>query len=286
MKKKLILLISTIIFVVLPSFANCDYLNYCSDKGNITSSPIGQFFSDKTGVTFLAEQFVDNSIKNELKKYTNQDFNVDLKAFNLSDLINGNFKSLTVTGNNIEIQGVHISSLKVQTLCDFNSIDIKQNTIKLKENMVLGVWLEISEEDLRNTFSYNNYADEFNKTDLSSLGLYSCRIYPETIGISDGKLYFTINAVSAGKHSPFDIAICGDIIVKDGNVIKSQINLINIFTGFDLTKFSNWLNPVQYMNFPVNILGYKAQVKIQNINLIENKAFINGIIFIPKEDTE
>lgn len=280
---KIILIVSLIIFCTLPTFASCNYMEYCPARKINNPSQIGDFFSDKTGANFLAEQFVNNLIKNELKKYTNQDFNVDLKAFSLNDLLSGDFKSLTITGSNLSIQGIHISSLKIQTLCDFNSIDIKQNPVKLKENMVLGVWAEFSAEDLRNTFSNEIYAKGFNKADLSPIGLHSCKIYPSTIGIADRKLYFTINALPVWKYSPFDIAICADVMVRDGKVIKSQINLINLFTGFDLTKFSNWLNPIQYMNFPLNLLNTTARVQIQDINISEdNKIFLNGVIFIPK----
>jgi hypothetical protein len=276
--KKLILILFILIFAK-PVFATCRYENFCPQNPK-TSSDFEQVLSQASGSNFVAEQFVNNYIKQELKKATEQDFNVDIKAFSVSDLLAGKFRSLSVGGQNIKLQGFYFSSLQLSTVCQFNYIDFK--TQKPKENMVLNFKTEISGEDLKNSFKYGGYAQQFNSTDFSPLGLSSCRIYPDTISISGGRIFFTINSAPYGNYKPFDISVAADINVAEGKVITSQISFINIYAGFDLTKFSNWLNPKQYMSFPTNILGNNAQVHIQDIKLVGDRAYVNAFIIIPK----
>lgn len=282
MKKWLLLIIFIALFST-PAFASCNYLNRCPQYPPNLSSNVNQFFSNATGTTFLAEQFAQKMIKQELAKATNQNFEVTVKAFSVEDLLAGKVKSIKITGNNVEIQGIHISSLKVQTLCNFNSININARPIKLRENAVLGVWAEFSGEDLRKSIEYKNYSQAVSTIDLSNLGISSFRVYSSTISMENGKLYFTINATPSGPYKPLDIAVGADINVQNGNVISSKINLINLYTGFDLSKFSNYLNPVNYLKFPINLAGnQKAEVQIQNVNIIGNRAFLYGTIFLPK----
>lgn len=281
--KRFFLLVSFILFFTAPVFATCDYLNRCPAYYPNVSSNLAQFFSNATGTTYLAEQFAQNMIKQELAKATNQIFEVNVKAFSLEDLFEGKFKSLTVTGSNIELGGIYLSSLKIQTLCNFNSVDIKSRPIKLRENAVLGVWVEFSAQDLRNSIEYGNHSQEVSKIDLSGLAISSFRVYSPTINIENGKLYFTINAKPMGPYKPMDISIGADIKVQDGNVISSKIDMINLYSGFNLTQFSNSLNPINYLKFPINLSGtQKAEVQIQDVNIVDNRAFLHAMIFIPK----
>lgn len=280
-------LISLIIFMLLfspKSFAACDYLNRCPEVNSGISSQTSQFFSNVTGTTFFAEQFAQNLIKNELKKATGQNFDVVLSTFSVEDLLKGNFKSLTVSGNNVEIQGFHFSYIKLQTLCGFNSVDINTKPIRIRENAVLDFSLELSGEDLKNTIEYGNYSKELSKIDLSRIGISSFYVYPSTIRIENEMLYFTINATPKGPYKPMDIIIGADIKVENEKIISSRFNFINLYTGFDLTQFSDMLRALNNLNFPIYLANNKrVEIQIRNINISNDKALINGMIFIPKD---
>jgi len=285
MKRQLkILILLTILMGVFasPTFAACNYLNRCAESP-YKSQNLGQSFANATGANTLVENFAQNIIQSELKKATNQDFQVAIKILGVQELFEGKFKSLTVTGKNIEIEGFHFTSLKVQTLCDFNHVNVNSRPITLKQNMVLAFSTEFSSADLRNTIEYKNYSEEFSKINLSRVGISSFRVYSPTIDIRNGKLYFTINATHIGLNKPMDIAIGADIKALCGRVVTSKIDFVNLYTGFDLTQFSELLSTLNNLNFPVKLgNNQKAEVQIQTINIVGDKIFINGLIFIPK----
>lgn len=176
-----------------------------------------------------------------------------------------------------------MSSLRVQSMCNYSSIDLKSKPIKLRENAVLGVWAEFSADDLRRSVEYRNNSKIVSSLDLSAIGISSFKIYPNTISVENGKLYFTINAKPLGPYSPLDILISADWKVKDEKILASRINLINLYSGFNLTQLTNYLNPANYLKFNFYLTGnQRIEVRIQDVNIINNKAYISAIVFIPK----
>lgn len=273
------------VFFQARAFAVCDYMDRCPAGNPDLASEFTQFFSNATGSTFLIEQIVQNIIKSELKKATEQDFEVVLKAFSLNDLFAGRFKSLEISGSNVVVEGIHLSAVKIRTLCGYNNIDLRAKPIAPRENMVLGVSAEMTAEDLRNSIAYKNYSKEVSKVDLSDVGIRSFRVYDQTIGLDNNKLYFTINATPNGPYRPLDISICADINVKEGRIIKSRFNFVNLYSGFDVTQVSNLMNSLNNLNFSLNLFGKKspkAEVQIMNVEILGDRVFLSGLAFVPK----
>jgi len=281
--KKLILLFVLVFLITTPVFAACDYMNLCPSSPYGKTPSAAKKFADATGATSWVENFAQNLIQTELKKATNQDFQATVKIFGTQELLDGQFKSLEISGKNIEIEGFHFTSLKIQTLCDFNHINISSRPITIKQNMVLAVSAEISGADLRNTIEYKDYSAAVSKTNVTQLGISSFRVYSPTIIIKDNKLYFTINATPKGPYPPMDIAIAANIKAQGGRVVTSRIDYVNLYTGFDLTQLSNLANTLDNLNFPISLKNnQKGEVQIQNINIAGDRIFANGLIFLPK----
>jgi len=271
--KKLFLILSMILFLASPAFAACNYMNRCTvyqGSKTIWTPP-------------FVEQFVQNIIRNELLKSTGQNFDVVLHSYNVGDLLTGKFKSLEISGKNVVLSGFHFSSLKLSTLCDYNSIDINSRPIRINENMVVGVWAELTASDLINTIQYKDYLNKANSANLSAIGLSAYRIYPNTINVDNSKLYFTVNAVPKGSYKPFDISVGADLRVQNGYMVASKIDLINLYTGFDLSQISDFLAAINNWNFPFSLTGNdKSEIQIQNIHIVGDRIFIDATIFVPK----
>ena len=289
--KKLILIISLMMLMVLcatPSFAinttnaSNDYSGMCSDAYDI-SSTCCQVTSKYTGMTFLTEQIVQMAIRRELKKATKEKFKVEMKSYSAKDLAQGRFKSLKISGKNLDIDGFYITSLEAKTLCAFNYIELNKNTIKFKENMVMGFSTVISDTDLRKTVHSAGYMDKFNRISLSALGITFFKLSSADIQIKNNKLYFTVNVTSPLSSKPVPIVVRSDLKVEDGNIVLTKIDFVNLFTVIDLSRITYLLNALNPLTFSTEILNNKdSKINVQNVDIIGDRIIIKGNVLMPK----
>ena len=282
--ENLILLLIVVAFCVNPVFANCDYTNQCQSQAYDLSSTIGQKISRCTGTTFLAEKIAQFIIKKELKKATTEKFKVKMATYSAKDLAQGRFKSLEITGKNLEIEGANLTSLELKTLCGFNYVDISKNPIKFKENMVMGFKTEISDADLRKTMHSTGYLDKLNNIKLSGMGITFFKLDGADVKIKNNKLYFTIRVTSAILFAkPVDMVVAADLKVEEGQIVLTKVDFVNMFARIDLSKITYLLNAINPLNFSLDILENKnTKMSIQTVNIIGDKITVAGTVFIPK----
>lgn len=283
--KKIVILFITLISLISPGFAYCDYMGMCPQLTPEISSSTAQMLSNATGSNFLTEQIVQGIFKNELKKYTGNDFEVTIKALAVNDLLNGKFKSLEIKGNNVAISGIHFSSIKLKTLCPYNHININSKPITVKQNAVIGLWAEMNAQDIIQSLSYQDYLNEVNKIDLSEVGINAFKVHPETIKIENNKLYFTISAKSSGWYKFVDIPVVATIKVQSGNILSSRFEFLNLDTGFDVTSLPKLNGSLNNLQFELPIFGKNLpQAKIQILDIIfsGNKIYFYAMGLIPR----
>lgn len=267
------------------AFAGCDYVDRCTATPYDLSSKGCQLFSNLTGSTFLVEQVAQSVIRGELKKETKEKFKVKLKSYSAFDLAHGRFKSLSISGKNLDIDGVYITSLDLNTLCPFNYVELSKKSIKFKENMVVGFKTEISDTDLRKTMKSGGYLDKLNKVNLSGLGITLFKLEGADVRIKNNKIYFTINVSSQlfSMKKSSDIVICSDVKVEDGRIVLTKIEFVNLFARLDLSKITYLLNAINPLTFSMNILeNENTKLSVQNVNIIGDRIVVDGTVFIPK----
>ncbi len=281
--KRLFLILCLIIAFSSQVYAACDYTDKCAPRAYDISSRSGQITSKITGMTFLAEKLAGFIIKKELKKATKEKFKVEMKSFSAKDLAQGKFKSLKIWGNNLEIDDAYLTYFEAKTLCNFNYVAIDKKNIHFKENMVMQYAIEISNSDLNKTVKSTGYIDMLNKIKLSGFGITFFKLDNANVQIKNNKLYFTINLTSPMSSKPVSISVYSDLKVEDGNIVLNKINLVNLYTIIDLSKITYLLNALNPLTFTTDILNNKdSKMKIQNVYIKEDKIFIDGVIFIPK----
>lgn len=282
--KKLVLVIGLMIFCSSQVFAACDYSYMCPSQPYDLSSKGCQLTSKFTGMTFLAEKIAQSIIKKELKKATKEKFKVELKSYSANDLVHGRFKSLKISGKNLDIEGVYLSSLEIATLCDFNYIELGKNSIKFKENMVFGFSTEISNADLKKTIQSSGYLDMLNKTNLSAFGITFFKLEGADVQIRNNKLCFTIKVTTPMSTNPIPIMVRSNLKVEEGNIVLTKIDLANPFTVIDLSKATYLLNAINPLTFSIDILNNKnSKMSVEDVDIAGNKIIIKGNIFIPKQ---
>lgn len=283
--KRLVLILCLLVFGTTQAFAICDYSAKCAPKAYDLSSRGAQITSKITGMTFLFEKVAQFIIRKELKKATKEKFKVEMKSYSPSDLLNGRFKSLKISGKNLDIDGVYLTSLEAKTLCDFNYLELNKKTksIKFKENMIMDFVMEISDKDLRKTVQSAGYLDMLNKTNLSCFGITFFKLSGADVQIKNNKLYFTIKVTTPISANPIPVVVRSDLKVEDGNIVLTKIDFVNAFTVIDLSKITYLMNALNPLTFSTEILNNKdSKMSIKTVDIIGDKITVKGNIFIPK----
>lgn len=281
--KKFLLIFGLMMFLAVPAFAVCDYTQMCAPKAYDLSSKGAQVTSKITGMTFLSERIADFIIKGQLKKATKEKFRVNMQSFSASDLAHGRFKSLKISGKNLDVDGVYITRLDAQTLCDFNYVQLDKKSIKFKENMVMAFSTEVSSADLQKTVKSTGYLEKLNSTNLSAFGITFFKLEGADVQIKNNKLYFTIKVTTPLSSAPIPVVVRSGLKVEEGNIVLTKIDFVNPFSVIDLSKATYLLNAINPLTFSVDILNNKdSKMKIQTVEIVGDKIMVKGTIFIPK----
>src|SRR5574344_373904 len=275
-------IITGIIFLLTTSqcFAYTCFDKMCPQNPYDMTTKAGQIFYKITGSTLLAEAIGQSIIKKSLKKETKEKFKVKIDSYSAKDLIQGRFKSLEISGKDLNIDGVYISSLDINTLCNFNYVELNKNTKKFKENMVLHFGIGISNEDLQKTMNSTGYMDILNNVNLSLGGLTLFKIQDASTTIRNDKLNFGFKI-----YSPFtrtiNVSIGSKIKVLNGEIVLDAVE--NSYSKVDMAKLTKILNMLNPLEFSLEILENKdTKMQVQDIKIIDNKILMSGNILIPK----
>jgi len=286
MKKIALILILMTSFAVsaAPAFADCDYSALCAQKPHGLASKKGQNFSNGIGATLLSEKIAEFKIKRDFKKATKQNFDVSVKSYSFQDFFHGRFKSIVISGKNLNIEGAYLTSLQLKTLCDFNYVRLDTNPIQFKENMVVGFSTVISDADLTKTMASSGYLDRLNCVNVEGCGITFFKLSGADVEVKNNKLYFTVKVTSELLLAkPLDIVLATDLKVEDGRIVFTKVNLGELVKGVDLSRVAYRLNAMNPLAFSLDVLENKnTKMCIKQVDIVGDKIMISGSIFIPK----
>lgn len=288
MKKIYIIALFLVFCMSMPANATQYTTAYCTPAFDVSSKG-NQVFSKVTGATFIAEKFGENIIKKQIKKETGQKFKVSLKAYSMLDLKHGIFKSLKITGKNLDIEGIKVSLFEAKTLCDFNYFDLSTNEIYNLSNLLMDYSIMVTEKDLKETVKSQAYEKILKKVDLNALGLKLLKIDSVDVAIKDDRLHIMMN-VSSGITSMFGMSsalkfdVSSALKVSDGKINVYDVRLENANKRLNIAKYIslfNYIDPLQYSLDAFSIKNGKLMIK--TVDITDDKILFDGIIFIPKK---
>lgn len=284
--KKLLLSFFFLILLMPFALAKCGYVNFCPPQTSNTPLTFGQKISKRTGATLLSEKIAQMRVRKELKKATGQNFKVVIKTYSLMDLFNGRFKSITITGKNLDIEGAYLTSIELKTLCDFNHVDFGRNTIRFKENMIMSFNAVISNTDLMKTMQSSGYLDRLNCVNVHGCGITFFKLSGADIKLKNNKLCFRVKVTSQLLlEKPIEIVLDTELKAENGRIIMTKVNLAP--TKIDLSKVANRIDQMNPLAFSLNVFENKnAKMCIQNVKIVEDKIYITGNVFIPKNEPQ
>lgn len=280
MKKLFLVLGMLIVFAPLAFGAECKYT--CVEKYNMNNG-ISTFFSKITGINFARTKITQSVIKKSINKsIKGGKVSVNIGSYSAKDLANGIFKSLTISGKNINVDEIYISSLQLKSLCDFNYIEYdKKGNLAFKEDFPMSFEIQMSDDDINKSMQSEHYKKIIN--DVNRLSLGGIKISSTETSVRGNKFYYSF-IVSIPFMKDKKIEFNADLAAEDGKIDFKNTRLSSNSFNMDLKKIDfimKYLNP---LDFSVNIFDNKnAKVYIRNISIKNNIIFTDGIIIIPKD---
>lgn len=279
--KKLLLLLGFLVLSSTASFgANCEYT--CVEHYDMNGK-ISSFFSNLTGLNFTRTQITEKVLKKALSKtIQGNNLKVDIQSYSAKDLKNGIFKSLTINGKDINVDGVYLSELELKSLCDFNYIQYdKKGNLTFKEDFPMSFSIKMDVDDINSTMKSERYQKIIN--DVNRLSFAGIKINSTEASIRGNKFYYAIK-ISLPFMKEQKIEITADVDVKDGKIDLENTRLSSNSRSFDLKKIDFLMNYLNPLDFSVNIFDNKnAKIYIKNIAIKNNVIITDGIVIIPKD---
>lgn len=138
-----------ILFLITSFTLANDYEQFCSI--NSPSKTFGGNLASLSGFNSLTRNIAENIIQKEIKKETNAKFKIKINNFYGTNILNGEFKSISATSKKYEYDGIYLKNINAQTICSYNHISFENETLYFKENMILKFSADMDNEDLNKT---------------------------------------------------------------------------------------------------------------------------------------
>lgn len=281
--KKIFLLLGMLLIANNSAMANCEYK--CVAPYNMNNK-FRTFVGAVSGVNLSAEKVGQKIIKKAFTKTaSNDNLKVKLDSYSAKDLKNGIFKSLSIKGENVNINDIYLSYLELNTLCKFNYIKQVNNEIVFMEDFPMSFNIDLTATDINKTMQSKNYKRII--SDLNKLGNSfggGLQIASTKVAIRSSKFYYIISISIPFIKSEQKIVINSDLVVKNGKIDFANTKLVSNAFSLDLKKIDFILNYLNPLDFSVNILDNKeAQVSVDSVSIQGNVIKTKGVVVIPKD---
>lgn len=282
--KKIVLGLVLLLAVQGVQAQDCSTLK-CPAPYDLTSG-FSRGMSTVTGQKFLSEKIGEKLVKKAIKKnIVSGDIKADLDAYSVRDLKAGRFKSLEVSGKNVDIQGIYVSSFNAKTLCNFNYIaNDKRGNYIVKEDIPVSFNAVVTEEDLNKTMNSSDYKRMI--ADINSIGgnFNIFQITSTNIKLKNNKMYYVLKYSMPFVRKTKELVISADLNVENGQIVLANTTFLNNSLSLDVDKLSKLINYINPLDFSAKILENKdAKFNIENVKISDGKIVVDGIMTILKD---
>lgn len=257
----------------------------CSKPYDMSNKFVGGV-TKVTGLNFVSTKAAESILKKEVTKNASGKFKVSVDSYSVSDLKNGRFKGMEIHGENVVAEGVHVSALDVKTLCDFNyiSYDKKSKKAVFKEDFPLFYSASFSENDLNNTMKASGYTDILKQVSNLGKAFSLFEVKSSQVKVKNNQFIYVLKVALPFMNTTQDVAIVSDLKVQNGKICFTNPQLMHKYFAADFGKIANALNYLNPLDFSLRIFEDKdADMKVQNINIVNNMININGTINVSKD---
>ena len=282
--KKFLILLMAIILTGGVSLASQPAFVGCSAPYDL-SSGLKRTLANATGSNLLAQQVAQSLIKRQLKKESGEKFKVKVSSYSLADLKAGRFKSLDISGENLDLDGVYVSYMDFKTLCDFNYIvfDKSTNSMFFKEAFPMSYSIVMDENDLNKTMNSSSYAKLINEANKLGSALNLFKINDTHVKIHNNQFFYIFDYSLPFLGGHYNMVVEADLKVVDGNIEFKNTKIASKNFSIDISQMAKVLNYLNPLEFSLNILeNNNTTMSVRNITLANNAINVNGTLIVDK----
>jgi len=228
----------------------------------------------------FAENMVKRALKKALKKETGTNFDVQFEGYTLSSIKRGVFKSIEISGEDVNIEGISVPFVHLKSLDDYNYIDYTKNPIEFKCDMTFAYDVLLSDETINAAMKdadYNKVIAKVNRIASPFFVIKGVRTK-----IKDDKFYIITDynlPLAVTKDRSF--VAQSDFEVVNGAIRARNVKIDNSYGNLGLNKVANLINYLNPLEFTVDFLeSEKQKTTIENVNIVDNKVRVDGKIYV------
>lgn len=273
--KKVLLLLLMISIISVPAFARVDKADaeYLKNKKHLAlMNPL---------VEKIAEKAIKKSLK---KKIGNGRFKVKFEGYTFGSMKKGVFKNLEVIGKNLEIEEVPVPYLRLKNITDYNRIDFKEESVKIKSDMNFAYEMELTEKSISAALKQSDFKKTLEKVNKKAYPLFA--LNDVRIRIKHDKVHvimdYFLPLSNSSKNRTFMVST--NFKVENGKIMATNVGIDNAYGNLPIDKVTNLINLIDPLTFTLAQLNeQKCETKIENVKIEDNIIKINGKIYVKGE---
>ena len=228
----------------------------------------------------VAENIVKKMIKKSLKKEFGANFDVKFEGYTTSSIKKGIFKSIEITGKDVELYGIPLPYVHLKSITDYNRIDYNQNPVVFLTDVICAYDLLLSEESINNALKDSDYTKVLSK--VNKIASPFILIKSVRTKIVNNKMFIVIdyNFPLSNLH---DKSFVGqsDFQVADGKIKAKNVSVNTSYGNIGLNRVINLINYLNPLEFTLDLLDEnKYNGNIENINIVDNMVKLDGKIYV------
>ena len=276
--KKLVLIIA--LGVVFSGFAFAE--DYVCPTTYVLNSGFGKFLSKVSGSNFLYTQALEHVLERQAKKEFKGHFDVELKSFSKKDLKQGKFKSITATGENIEIDGFSFDKISLNSLCEFNQFAKNENgKYEFVTDFPANITLELSPKNINQVRELPEFKSKINEINSKLAGFL--HVDDMKFDIKDDKLVYDIDYTIPFSPKEQKISVEADVMYFNNTVYNQTETADGKSTILNFFRMTNALNYINPLDFSAKFLQNNNIVTtLKNVYIKDNKVIVEALLNITK----
>ncbi|MBS4759194.1 MAG: hypothetical protein KHX03_00665 [Clostridium sp.] len=282
--KNLFKILLAIIMISTQAYAVDCESDMCPSVPQKINGPVSSVLSKVTGMNWILSSVIESQVKKQMDKALLGDFKVNITPYGGKSLLDGKFKKMTAHSDYSYIEGLYLSDVNAESVCEYNHFIYKDGQVYTNENFILSYSVSVTSDDLQKTVATPQYLKLLNSMKVSVGNISVFKIFDPKAEIKNNRMVFSLKVISPlTLGEPKRISTDMGLEVEDGKIMFTDVRTTPNLTSVNLNSILPVINKLNPFVYKANIMNNsKSIIKVQNVNINDNKIVITGLVIVPK----